>query len=476
MFEHVKTKKHAVAIARAGAAVFIAVAIGSSSQLDSSRLKLPNLFPFRNEKGIAQTFNASGNGEIDFSGPFFQSLGTNGRSCFSCHQPDQGWTVAPRSIAHRFRLTEGRDPIFRTVDGANCDHDVDTSSVDGRRKAYSLLVEKGLFRVAIPVPPDAEYEVIGVNNPYGCNDLSIVSTYRRPLPSTNLKFLSTLMWDGRESTPPATQKINNPDDLIADLGHQATDAVAGHEEADVPLSPENRQQIVDFELGLFTAQAIDFGAGSLDAGGATGGPKALANQNFFIGINDPLGQNPTGAPFSPVIFDPFNSWENSHNRGRDGRGSVARGQALFNTRAINITGVAGLNDVTGLTVIPGNCGTCHDSPNVGNHSVAVPLNIGVSNPDNSLGVGYLPVVTLRNVTTKEVVETTDPGRALITGKWADVGKVKGPVLRALAARAPYFHNGSAQTLDDVVDFYNDRFAIGFTAQEKADLVAFLSAL
>ena len=74
------------------------------------------------------------------------------------------------------------------------------------------------------------------------------------------------------------------------------------------------------------------------------------------------------------------------------------------------------------------------------------------------------------------MRTTDPGRALITGKWADVGKFKGPILRALAARAPYFHNGSAATLQDVVQFYDTRFSIGLTAQEKADLVAFLQAL
>ena len=71
---------------------------------------------------------------------------------------------------------------------------------------------------------------------------------------------------------------------------------------------------------------------------------------------------------------------------------------------------------------------------------------------------------------------TDPGRALISGKCADIGKFKGPILRGLAARAPYFHNGSAATLLDVVDFYNQRFDLGFTDQQKSDLVAFLEAL
>jgi cytochrome c peroxidase len=76
----------------------------------------------------------------------------------------------------------------------------------------------------------------------------------------------------------------------------------------------------------------------------------------------------------------------------------------------------------------------------------------------------------------QVFTVTDLGRALITGRCADVGKVKGPILHGLAARAPYFHNGSAATLEDIVNFYDQRFSIGFTDQEKEDLVAFLKAL
>jgi cytochrome c peroxidase len=54
--------------------------------------------------------------------------------------------------------------------------------------------------------------------------------------------------------------------------------------------------------------------------------------------------------------------------------------------------------------------------------------------------------------------------------------MKGPILRGLASRAPYFHNGSADSLTDVIEFYEKRFNIGLSAQEKKDLIAFLSAL
>lgn len=68
------------------------------------------------------------------------------------------------------------------------------------------------------------------------------------------------------------------------------------------------------------------------------------------------------------------------------------------------------------------------------------------------------------------------GRALITGKWADMNKFKVPSLRALGARAPYFHGGSANTLEEVVELYEESLHFAFTAAERADMVAFLAAL
>jgi len=88
----------------------------------------------------------------------------------------------------------------------------------------------------------------------------------------------------------------------------------------------------------------------------------------------------------------------------------------------------------------------------------------------------LPVYTLQNVNTGATVQVTDPGKAMLSGKWTDIGKTKGPVLRWLAARAPYFHNGSAPDLTAVVNFYNAKFEIGLTRQQVSDLVAFLNAL
>ena len=448
----------------------------------ASQTFLPNLFSFPNPAGILKTFSSTG--KVDLTGPFFQSLGTNGRSCASCHQPSDAWSVSATHVAERFENTSGLDPIFRTNDGSNCDHSIDTSTVEGRRQAYSLLITRGLIRIALPVPDGAEFDVVSVKNPYGCNDTSTLSMYRRPLPSTNLRFLSTVMWDGRESSSQTGTKpitfATNPSDLRSDLAHQSVDATMEHAQATTPPTLQQQQQIVAFETGLSTAQAIDFGAGSLDSLGASGGPVPLFTQPFFVGINDPLGQNPFNTPFAPVVFTLFNpTWAQTDSDGdrTARRASILRGQTLFNSHPINITGVGGLNDATGLPLIQGTCGTCHDAFNVGNHSVSAPLNIGIADVTNSLGVSHLPVITLRQkADPSKEISTTDPGRALVTGKWADIGKFKGPILRGLSARAPYFHNGAAAGLKEVIEFYNVRFEMGLTEREKADLVGFLSTL
>ena len=409
------------------------------------------------------------------SNAFFEDLGTNGRTCFTCHQGPTGWTVSAASVQQRFAASNGTDPIFRLVDGATCSTD-DVSTLAAAQQAYKLLLEKGLIRIALPLPASPQFSVTVKSDPYNCttnpatgltsSTTGVVSAYRRPLPSTNLGFSTTIMWDGREPS----------------LASQATDATLGHAQASSAPTATELKQIVEFESGIYTAQYFDNAAGYLNMDGANGGPVALSQQTFFVGINDPFGNNPTGAPFSSQIFDLYQPWESLG--GSDAvslaRESVGRGEQLFNNTPIDITGVAGINDVTGQTHFAGFCGTCHDTPNVGDHSVKAPLNIGVADPNPpALDNSDLPVFKVKCTAGPLMGQTfvvTDLGRAMISGKCADVGKFQGPILRGLAARAPYFHNGSAATLADVVNFYDLRFDIGFTDQQKQDLVNFLSTL
>ncbi|HTJ64815.1 MAG TPA: hypothetical protein VL899_13500 [Alphaproteobacteria bacterium] len=446
--------------------------------------------------GIIETFQPSGPTQTK-KNAFFQDLGTNGRTCFTCHQGDQGWGVSAQNIQLRFAVSFGLDPIFRPVDGAVCPSAA-TDSYYQKKQAYALLLDRGLIRIGLPILPAGEFAITNVSDTYGCNTdpatgltsqtTGMVSVYRRPLPSANLSMLSAVMWDGREGglLPPPSAPADQPT-LLDDLAQQAIDATTGHAQAVSNPTADQVAQIVAFEVGISTAQVFDIKALNLNGQGATGGAVPLSKVPFYVGINDPLGLNPTGTPFTSMIFNLFDSWTNLHGGSVEAaRAAVARGQAVFNTKPINITGVAGLNDALNQPVIAGTCGTCHDTPNGGNHSVKAPLNIGIAgagaDAPPALNIAGLPVFTVTcSVATyfhpaNTPIQVTDMGRAMLSGKCADIGKTKGPILRGLAARAPYFHNGSAAQLIDAVNFYDQRFNIGMTSQEKSDLVAFLQSL
>ena len=153
---------------------------------------------------------------------FFQSLGTNGRSCATCHQPAEALSVSLPNIQARYLLTGGKDPIFAPVDGANCPNQVPAANTSpsylgrllgkGRSmaSAHSLVLTRGVFRIFLPVPANAEYTIAVVSDPTTCNTdpsynqvidpatgtpTQIISVYRRPRISTNLKYVTTTIAD-----------------------------------------------------------------------------------------------------------------------------------------------------------------------------------------------------------------------------------------------------------------------------------------
>jgi hypothetical protein len=321
--------------------------------------------------------------------------------------------------------------------------------LDARTSAYSLLVNQGLIRITLPVPANAEFSIISINDPYQCPETtaSQPALYRRPLPSTNLKFLNGIMWDGREP----------------DLQTQALHATLVHTQPANPPTDAQLQQIVNLESSLFTAQSVDNLAGDLTAQGANGGPAFLLTQPFSPGIN-------SGAGFDPNVFTLYTNWTAANGSNASLQQAVARGEMLFNTFPILISVVPGFNDVLGQPQVFGTCTTCHNTPNVGGGSSFAMMNIGAG-----AAVADLPLYTLQCDDGSQVV-AADPGRAMVTGKCVDIGKFKIPSMRGLAARAPYFHNGAAHTLMDVVNFYDQRFNMLLSEEQKDDLVTFMNTL
>jgi cytochrome c peroxidase len=460
------------------------VTIATGSAIADAYLR--NLFPFLDFTGFSGT--DSNTGSVDLSGPFFQSLGTNGRTCGTCHQPDNAFGLSAVDAQFRYFTSRGKDPLFAQIDGSTCP----TGPINN-----SLVLNNGLIRIGLTVPPNStdasapQYTITAVQDPYGCalttdsQGVQTVSVYRRPLPTTNLGFLSAVMFDGRESlTLPLNNAQTFPADLNADLTQQAIDATLTHAQGQAPTTAQ-LSGIVNFELALNSAQLFDFAAGDLSRN-AQGGAQFLSTQPYYPGINDSLGADPQGKPFTPDVFTIYTSFQNSPN---PQQASIARGEQIFNTQPLTISNVAGLT--TGSQQIMGTCTTCHDNFNVGNHSFPLPLDIGTSRSPQyetdpnilaglkQLQMPVLPVFELvctQGPLAGNTYYTSDPGKALITGQCSDIGRGKGLILRGLAARAPYFHDGVAANLQQVVNFYNQRFQIGLTRQQVQDLVNFLQTL
>src|SRR5215475_10169225 len=229
----------------AGRSVFFVLSLASIGTLAMSAASL-HFYEFADPSGAVST--ASIHGAIDTHNPFFQSLGTNGRACSTCHLASDGMSLSNTTARATFVSTGGQDPLFADVDGANC-----PGVARDDAAAHSLLIAHGLIRVALPVLDGADYMVQTVYDPYGCADYIDPSTnkrtlsqYRRPLPSTNLRFLSAVMFDGRETFAPLTNRGTFHANLVTDLTHQALDATLGHAQAAVAPTSQQLSAIVDF--------------------------------------------------------------------------------------------------------------------------------------------------------------------------------------------------------------------------------------
>lgn len=437
--------------------------------------------------------------------PFFEPIGSNGRACVTCHQPANSMSLSVEMVQARWAETQGRDPLFAMVDGANC-----PNLTPGDPESHSLLLEHGLFRIGMPWPPRApdggsivpEFTLEVVEDPSGCNlddvyglnsENPTVSVYRRPRMSANLRYVTTPFslsgrFDGKRGVPLAIdektgQRVGLP--IMSDARHQtleaqAMDAIRGHMEGLGAYSDELLGEIVDFEMNLYAAQSADKVAGSFTA---TDTPAALGPVAMRDGSAIVAGFNYN----NPVFFD-FDSWKAPNNdvsaENAEFRASVARGYAIFFERPMWISDVAWFNSIGMGNPYKRACAICHSVHLAGNDISPGVMDIGVNNVATQvMAVPKLPVfkVTCSDDAPphpylgREIL-TTDPGYALVSGKCIDVGSLVMQQMRGLAARAPYFSNGSAQTLADVVEFYDLRFDMQMTEQEKTDLVNFLSVL
>lgn len=422
---------------------------------------------------------------------FFQPMGSNGRACITCHQPANAMSLSTDTLQTRWDETKGKDPVFAAIDGSNC-----PTLPQGDKRSHSLLLNRGLFRIYLPWPGKdsagkpvvPEFTIEVVRDPTGCNsdatyglksEHPAISVYRRPRMVANLKYVmgsedafdlsghpkaGALTADGRETT----------------LEAQAISAVYEHEQGKSKPTDAQLKQILAFERQVFTAQSDDVIGGDL---AEVDGPKALSAWNLARSKVDGGPVSPTHAVFlNSSDWRTFGSNAKSSSPEKDFRASVVRGNAIFSTRPFVISEAANLNGHPGGKAVEGTCATCHKAALVGTDPKNGWMDVGTTVMPTAEDSPDLP---LFKITCKvgaahpyrgRVVYTNDPGRALTTGKCSDIGSVVMQQFRGLSARAPYFSNGSAKDLGAVVDYYDRRFQIHLSDQERQDLVNFMSVL
>ena len=293
-----------------------------------------------NDYGVAESFHTTG--AIDFTNPMFLQLGTNPRSCATCHAPDQGWTMTADANKELFKESDGLAPLFNLVDEGNRP-DADISTKDARKATFNpqtvkLALTRFTRNISAAAAAAAQYNITAVEDPLGFPaTTSSFLNFRRPTHMANETKMSSIL-----NTSGPVQ------DIPVTLAGLFNGAAGLHEQRDVvnnPVPVEQRNAGRDFALGLFFAQIIDKQAGRLDAAGALGGPANLSTFPFTLGMNDVL--SPT---FDRRVFTLFDAWavyaddNNCHGNKRDeARGAIYRGQEVFNTNQFVISGVNGFN-------------------------------------------------------------------------------------------------------------------------------------
>jgi cytochrome c peroxidase len=142
-----------------GAASAALILIGSAGGSGAFSAQPPSGLTIASDPaGLIGTYHVGG--DVDPTNAFFQSLGTNGRSCSTCHLADEAMSFTPVHARRLYRETRGADPLFASVDGANC-----STVAPQDRAGHSLLLEKGLIRIPMPVPTNAEFSISVVHDP-----------------------------------------------------------------------------------------------------------------------------------------------------------------------------------------------------------------------------------------------------------------------------------------------------------------------
>jgi cytochrome c peroxidase len=372
-----------------------------------------------------QPCDAVARGRASFNDRNLHGLGGNGRSCADCHMPSEGFQLSPAAAQARFAALQAKrennknadDPLFRPVDAddfrINGDNAID----------FSNLVENGLIRITMPLPLNVKLIDPATGQ---TTDETSVDLWRAVMPVPNVAITGPdgvlPIWPPGAPRPPIMgQDPNGPnrqggyqhDARFGTLQEQARGALFAH--AQVSVEPPTRMldDIAAFQQTLFSSTGTELLADAILSG---------------------------STPF-PDPDPELNELEQ-------------QGKVIFNRACAQCHG-----------------GTLHPSLSTPDATLVRPIvryhNIQTACPRPATD-GYAPCperlarnartyrLTLANGTF-QFFTTSDPGRLLLTGQPADLGVMDVTQLRGISQTAPYFHNNSASTLEEVLDHYEAFF-------------------
>jgi cytochrome c peroxidase len=358
-------------------------------------------------------------GLIAFVDRRLHGLQGNGRSCADCHMPADNLQLSPASAEARFQFLQWRrswnpraqDPLFLPLDA-------DDFRINGALASdFSNLRENGLIRVTMPLPANMRLIDPATN---AVSNETTVDVWRAVPSIFNVRLT------GPDGGTPWARDPNRDggyqlDARKANLQEQALGALTAH--AQIVNAPPHRMldDLAAFQRVMFSS------------------PRVRVLADAVRNAVSPL----------PDVDPPLNALE-------------AQGKVVF-TRS---------------------CAQCHGGP--GQSTIQAPLpqryhdiSTGCPRPVDAVvparwNFAPCPARLARNIRTYEITQangtvvrrtSSDPGRALLTGFVTGAGlnptddwnKLDMPGLRGISKTAPYFHNNSADTLEQVVDHYIELF-------------------
>ena len=365
-------------------------------------------------------------------------LGANGRACADCHMPTDSFQLSPASAEARFQLLQWRrrwnpdadDPLFRPIDADDFRINGDAASDFGN------LRQNGLVRITFPLPPNIRLIDPATNQPSSETEVDVW----RAVPTVNDVALTGpddgILWPRGPNEAGGYQL----DARFSTLQEQALAALTNHAQIQSAAPQRLLDDLSSFQRLLFTNARV----------------RALSDavREGTLPLPDPDRRLTALEQQGKVVF------ERACGQCHGGPGQSTPQATVNNPPAPVVRFHTILSqcprpiDPQGRFVFA----ACHPQLARNARTYAIALSVDTPTP-----AGVIPAGTIVRRT------SSDPGRALLTGFVGGPGFVNGlaprddwekfdvPGLRGVSRTAPYFHNNSAATLEEMLDHYDGFF-------------------